>query len=88
MGALQGAEVILTFNVDSLVSFLTDSEPFHQITRKIGLEQYIDWSGYAALKAQGRWREIIQRQLAYGIWKASGARFMTLFFVTPRGNNP
>ncbi|MCS6767108.1 MAG: hypothetical protein MO847_12335, partial [Candidatus Protistobacter heckmanni] len=40
------------------------------------------------LKAQTRWREMIQRQLAYGIWKATGARFMTLFFVTPKGDKP
>jgi three-Cys-motif partner protein len=85
---LQGAEIILTFNFDSLLSFLTDSDKFHKITRKIGLEQYINWHGYAALKSQGRWREMIQRQLAYGIWKASGARFMTLFFVTPLGDTP
>lgn len=85
---LQGAEIILTFNFDSLLSFLTDSDQFHKITQKIGLQEYIDWDGYAALKAQGRWREIIQRQLAYGIWKASGARFMTLFFVTPLGDAP
>lgn len=88
LSKLQGAEVILTFNVDSLLAFLADTEQFHRITRRIGLEQYIDWKGYATLKAQKRWREMIQRQLAYGIWKASGARFMTLFFVTPRGDTP
>ena len=88
LSQLQGAEVILTFNVDSLLAFLADTEQFHNITRKIGLEEYIDWSGYAKLKAQKRWRELIQRQIAYGIWKASGARFMTLFFVTPRGDTP
>ncbi|RZI43668.1 three-Cys-motif partner protein TcmP [Herbaspirillum sp. HC18] len=86
--SLQGAEVILTFNVDSLLAFLSDNDQFHAITRRIGLEKYIDWTGYSRLKAETRWREIIQRQLAYGIWKASGARFMTLFFVTPRGDTP
>lgn len=86
--SLQGAEIILTFNVDSLLAFLSDNEQFHAITRRIGLEEYIDWQGYARLKAETRWREIIQRQVAYGIWKASGARFMTLFFVTPRGDTP
>jgi three-Cys-motif partner protein len=88
LSQLQGAEVILTFNVDSLLAFLADTDQFHNITRKIGLEEHIDWAGYAQLKAQKRWREVIQRQIAYGIWKASGARFMTLFFVTPRGDTP
>jgi three-Cys-motif partner protein len=86
--SLQGAEVILTFNVDSLLAFLSDTDQFHTITRRIGLEEHINWQGYGRLKAQTRWREIIQRQLAYGIWKASGARFMTLFFVTPLGGTP
>lgn len=85
---LQGAEVILTFNVDSLLTFLTDSKQFHSITRKIGLEPHINWQDIARLKAGSYWRQIIQRQISHGIWKASGARFMTLFFVTPKGNRP
>lgn len=85
---LRGAEVILTFNVDSLLTFLTDSKQFHSITRKIGLEPYINWQDIARLKAGSHWRQIIQRQISHGIWKASGARFMTLFFVTPKGNRP
>ena len=88
LGTLRGSEVILTFNVDSLLAFLTDTDQFHSITRRIGLEQHIDWKGYAELKAQYRWRELIQRQIAYGILKSSGAKFMTLFFVTPRGGTP
>lgn len=85
---LQGAEVILTFNVDSLLTFLTDSKQFHSITRRIGLEPHINWQDIARLKAGSYWRQIIQRQISHGIWKASGARFMTLFFVTPQGNRP
>jgi three-Cys-motif partner protein len=88
MSSLKGAEVILTFNVDSLLTFLTDSKEFHQITERIGLREHIDWDGYKALKAQTRWREMIQRQIAYGIWRATGAKFMTLFFVTPQGHRP
>lgn len=85
---LKGAEVILTFNVDSLLTFLTDSDQFHTITRRIGLEPYINWKDIARLKAGSHWRQMIQRQISHGIWKASGARFMTLFFVTPKGNRP
>lgn len=85
---LKGAEVILTFNVDSLLTFLTDSKQFHSITQKIGLEHYINWQDIARLKAGSHWRQMIQRQISHGIWKASGARFMTLFFVTPKGNRP
>ena len=85
---LKGAEVILTFNVDSLLTFLTDSKQFRSITQRIGLEQYINWTDIARLKAGSYWRQMIQRQISHGIWRASGARFMTLFFVTPKGNRP
>lgn len=85
---LQGAEVILTFNVDSLITFLGNSAALRTAMRKIGLEEYINWQGYEALKEQSQWRQIIQEQLSHGIWKASGAKFMTLFFVTPLGDTP
>lgn len=65
---LQGAEVILTFNVDSLLTFLNDSKQFHTITRRIGLEPYINWRDIARLKAGSQWRQIIQRQISHGIW--------------------
>lgn len=83
---VQGAEVILTFNVDSLMSFLTDSPQCRRKMNELGLEQYINWNGYEALRKNSQWRPIIQQQLSNAIWKASGARFMTLFFVRPLGN--
>lgn len=85
---LKGSEVLLTFNVDSLISFLSDTSQSRKITGKIGLESYVDWASIRLMKAVGRYREAIQRQLAAGIYKASGAKFMTLFFVTPQGSSP
>lgn len=85
---LRGSEVLLTFNVDSLISFLSDTSQSRQSAARIGLDQYIDWVGIRIMKSTGRYREAIQRQLAAGIFAASGAKFMTLFFVTPEGASP
>lgn len=85
---LRGSEVILTFNVGSLISFLSDTPRARTIAAKIGLEQFIHWPSISMLKATKRFREGIQRQLADGIHQASGAQFMTLFFVTPQGASP
>lgn len=85
---LKGSEVILTFNVGSLITFLTDSEQARKVARNIGLEQYIHWPGISELKKTNLYRAGIQRQLAQGIHQASGAAYMTLFFVTPQGASP
>lgn len=85
---LRGSEVLLTFNVDSLISFLADTSQSKQSAAKIGIDQYIDWVGIRMMKSSGRYREAIQRQVAAGIFAASGAKFMTLFFVTPEGASP
>jgi hypothetical protein len=85
---LQGAEVILTFNVDSLITYLSDKPLWRNKMQRLGLDQYIDWEGSEWKHKTTQWRPFIQQQLSNAIWKASGARFMTLFFVRPLGNNP
>ena len=85
---LKGSEVILTFNVGSLITFLTDSVQARKVARNIGLEPHIHWQGISELKRTNLYREGIQRQLAQGIHQASGAAYMTLFFVTPQGASP
>lgn len=55
--------------------------------REVGLEQYINWEVFAEQQKNAQWRQIIQQQLSNAIWKASGARYMTLFFVKPLGNS-
>lgn len=86
--SIRGSEVILTFNVGSLISFLSDTPRARKAAANIGLEPYIHWPGINELKSTRRYREGIQRQLAAGIHEASGATFMTLFFVTPQGASP
>lgn len=87
---IKNAEVLLTFNVDSLITYLSDRKSNRKAVANIGLEQHIPWSELAALKATQRheWQYLIQRCLSKGILIASGAKFMTVFFITPLGSNP
>lgn len=85
---VKNAEVILTFNVDSLISFLSDKEPSRLKLAEMGLDKYIDWAAIEKLKSapQGVWRSAIQRNLAHGLVEASGARHYTIFYITPMGS--
>lgn len=80
---LKKPEVILTFSVESLTSFLSDTRESRTALGKIGLDQHIDWSRIQEYKENDCWEAAIQEQLTEGIWKASGARYITLFYITP-----
>lgn len=86
---LEGAEVILTFNIGSLITYLSDRAANRKPLARIGLDHYIPWERIRHLKATEKqhWRRIIQRHIAQGIRTESGANFMTLFFVKPHGIN-
>ncbi|RON08176.1 hypothetical protein BK659_16595 [Pseudomonas brassicacearum] len=88
--SLANAEVLLTFNVDSLIDYLSEREENKKALQNIDLEKYIPWEKLRSLKATMRheWQHLIQRFLAEGILKESGADFMTVFFITPGGHNP
>lgn len=85
---LKGAEVILTFNVDSLITFLSDKAKSRKKLAQIGLDKYIDWQHIDKIKTAGPavWRAMIQRDLARGLVEESGARHYTIFYVTPAGS--
>jgi three-Cys-motif partner protein len=86
---LKGAEVIMTFNVDNLTTYLSDRAANRKPLETIGLDKYVPWEQIKILKATQKreWRRILQRHLAHGIKCESGAEFMTLFFVKPHGTN-
>lgn len=85
---VKGAEVILTFNVDSLITFLSDKEQCRAKLQQIGLDRYIDWRTLESLKnsSPAAWRSAIQRNLARGLVEESGARHHTIFYITPAGS--
>ncbi len=88
--SLQGAEVILTFNVGSLFTYLSDRVANRKPLMRIGLDPYIPWAELKTIKAteKRRWRQILQRHIAHGIRQVTGAPYMTLFFVRPWGATP
>ncbi len=85
--SVRGAEVLLTFNVDSLVTFLSNTEQSRKKLEEIGLARYIAWESLDRLKSAGGnvWRSAIQRNLAKGLVEVSGAKHHTIFFITPMG---
>lgn len=86
--SLAGAEVIFTFNVGSLITFLSNRASNRKPLMRLGLDSYIPWESLRAIKSDKQhWRQIIQRYIAHGIRQETGAKFMTLFFVKPWGSN-
>jgi len=85
---VKGAEIILTFAVDSLISFLADNETSRKKLAEMGIDSHIDWAELEALRSapQNVWRSAIQRNLAKGLVEASGAKNFTIFYITPMGN--
>jgi three-Cys-motif partner protein len=87
MSELPGAEVILNFNVGSLMTFLSDRETNRKPLRAIDLEKYIPWEWLKNRTTEQDWRTALQRYLAHGIKVETGAKFMTMFFVRPQAAN-
>jgi three-Cys-motif partner protein len=87
MTELPNAEVIMTFNVDSLLTYISDREANRKAVRSIGIEQYIPWEQLGQIKAESG-RAALQRYVAHGIKAETGAPYMTLFFVRPDSANP
>ena len=87
LSTVNGAEVIMTFNVDNLTTYLSDRAANRKPVENIGLDSYVPWSELAQIKASQKqaWRRTLQKHLAHGIKCESGAKFMTLFFVKPVG---
>lgn len=85
---IEGAEVILTFGVDSLVSFLSDNEQSRLKMSGMGFADYIDWKALEDLRGTNAWRKAIQQNLANALIRSSGAPHSTIFYVTPLGDTP
>ena len=81
---LSNAEVILTFGYDAAQRYISDLPDNRKAFSNIGLEPYIAWNRIAEYKEAGMWKPAIQEQLANAIYKASGAKHITLFFIESR----
>lgn len=85
---LPKAEVILTFAVDSLLDYISDTSSFRSIITKIGFNEHIDLSEIDKMKSSTNdWRFIIQSQLYKALVGGSRAQFFTPFFIVSRQSN-
>jgi three-Cys-motif partner protein len=84
--ALPNAEVILTFAVDALIDYLSDSTRSEHTVANIGLGS-LDARDFAKLKGASDRRYFIQSRLSPIMHKESGASFFTPFFIVSRESN-
>lgn len=76
------AEIILTFNVDSLINFLNEKNLNH-FERKTGYEGALSATDLDSLRKGPHWRRLIQTKLYTKITTGSGAKHFTPFFIRP-----
>lgn len=77
---LPRAEVLLTFAVDWLLSYLNESDAFAKAMHRIGIEGN-RLSEYMAAKGQAGYQYLIPRLLLQDIRDLTGAPFFTPFFL-------
>lgn len=91
LAELPSAEVIVTFMLDDLVNFLgknTNIASLRSSLAKAGLAELIDAERLLNIKeADANWRRVIQTLLADKIRQASGAAFMTPFYIIRAKSN-
>lgn len=80
--SLPGAEVILTFAVDSFLNFASDGSSTPEILRRIGIPDIFRGRTLDEIKRSERdWRLFIQSCMYQDLVRACGARFYTPFFI-------
>jgi len=87
---LPGAEIILTFNVDSLINFANGGKTTTEILNKIGIQlpKVFDTVDLKKLKEKDKnWRFFIQSVLHESLIKACNAKFFTPFFIRNSGGH-
>lgn len=86
LNQISKAEIILTFNIDSIYRYFSEKDEFKISLVNLGIADYINWSLYLDLKKTNN-RQIIkrfiQREISKAIKSATKAKYMTLFFVKP-----
>lgn len=79
---LPGAEVILTFAVDSFLNFVGDHHTSARLLKKIGVPGLLRGRSINDIKrSEKNWRLYIQGYLYKDLVDACGARFYTPFFI-------
>lgn len=76
---LPNAEVILTFYVDYLIDYMANTDECKKNLDKTGLSFNLD--SLDEIKQQKEWRFFIQKELYKEVFRKSGARYLTNFFI-------
>jgi three-Cys-motif partner protein len=85
--SLPAAEVILTFNVDSFLTYASDSNVTKMTLSDIGIPDLLRGRTIEDIKRSEKdWRLYIQSCLYRDLVEACGARFYTLFFIRTEGH--
>lgn len=85
--ALPAAEVLLTFNVDSFLTYASDSATTKQTLTDIGIPYVLRGRTIEDIKRSEKdWRLYIQSCLYRELVEACGARYYTLFFIRTTGH--
>lgn len=79
---LNRAEIILTFSVDALITFLCEKN-IADFERKTGIVGAVPASELDRLKRGPGWRFEVQSRLYYRLTTGCGAKFFTPFFIRP-----
>lgn len=87
LSTLRGAEVILTFAVDALLTF-ADQENFESALNKAEIPNFLRGLSLQEIKDnKAYWRLYIQSGLYKSLVNACGARYFTPFFIRNRGGH-
>ncbi len=79
---LPSAEVILTFAVDSLLNYATDSDLTHGLLNNIGVPDILQGRSIKEIKSSEKhWRLFIQSVLYRALVDRCGAKYYTPFFI-------
>jgi len=85
--ALPAAEVLLTFNVDSFLTYANDSAATKKTLADIGIPDVLRDRTIEDIKRNEKdWRLYIQSCLYRELVEACGARYYTLFFIRTEGH--
>jgi three-Cys-motif partner protein len=86
--ALPRAEIILTFNVDSLMNFVNDGDQMKDLLDRLGIPDIFDGRSVDEIKSSERnWRVLLQSTLYRRLVENCGARHFTPFFIRNRGGH-
>jgi len=84
---LPRAEILLTFAVDALINFASDTLATQSIFNRLGMPDVLRGRTMAEIKANERdYRFFIQSCLYQGLVENCGARFFTVFFIKTSGH--